>query len=84
MTGVQTCALPIFALGQPGPSGLSLSVEPTALIENIYVAPTTPDWLHCLVVSLLDHYGLNIPVLRSDLLDAPKYFVVPDWAARGA
>lgn len=32
----------LVALDQPGPSGLSIAVDVTQLIERVYVAPTTP------------------------------------------
>lgn len=70
----------LVALDQAGPTGLTLPLDLALLIDNVYVAPTTPDWLYDLVVSLLAKYELDIPVLRSRLLDSPKYFVVPDWA----
>ena len=72
----------LISVDPTGLTGLSLPVDLSQLVENVYVAPTTPDWLYDLLVSLLVRYGLAVPVLRSGLLNAPKYFVVPEWAAR--
>jgi hypothetical protein len=69
----------LIALDAAGPAGLTLPVELESLIENVYVAPTTPDWLRGLVTSLLAKYEVDVPVLRSDLMDSPRYLIVPEW-----
>ena len=69
----------LIFLDQAGPTGLALPVDLTHLLEKVYVAPTTPNWLYDLLLALLRRYGLAVPVIRSDLLNAPRYLVVPEW-----
>jgi hypothetical protein len=54
-------------------NGLYVSVELNDLIERIYVASTAPEWFHELINSLVTRFGLNKPVLQSDLAATPLY-----------
>jgi len=42
------------------------------LLENIYLAPNTENWIYELTRSVLDRFGINVPVQRS-ILDAEPY-----------
>jgi len=53
--------------------GLYVPVDLDILIENIYLAPTSPKWLFDLVESVTEKYGLNKDVLQSSLDDKPVY-----------
>ena len=65
-----------------GPSGFALPVKLGALIENVYVAPTTPDWLYKLVMSLLAKFQFQLTVHRSTLADSPEYLASAAWPSR--
>jgi hypothetical protein len=69
----------LLAMGEPNPQGFPIKINPQILIENIYVAPTTPDWVLNLVISILNRYQLEITPARSELADEPKYFTPPRW-----
>ena len=70
----------LIALQPPGPLGIVVPVDLAVLIECIFVAPTTPNWLLDLVKSLVSKFSVVAPVVRSELLNAPDYFQVPAWA----
>ena len=70
----------LVALQQPGPLGIAAPVNLEVLIENIYVAPTTPNWLLDLIKSLIAKFYIGAPIVRSELLNPPDYFHVPAWA----
>ena len=53
--------------------GREVRVELETLIENIYVAPTAPDWFGELVERVSRKYGLEKPVIRSVLDQKPVY-----------
>ena len=53
--------------------GISVPVDLQKLIQNIYVAPTSPKWFVELVKSITRKYGLNKPVLQSALDSKPVY-----------
>ena len=53
--------------------GLYVPVDLDVLIENIYLAPTSPKWLFDLVESVTEKYRLNKDVLQSSLDDKPVY-----------
>lgn len=54
-------------------TGKSLNVDIENLIEQIYVAPTSPEWFFNLTKKMLDRYGLNKPVQRSSLDNDPVF-----------
>lgn len=47
----------------------SITVDPSQLIESVYISPTSEPWLVAPVKDLLNKFGLNVPVTRSDLYD---------------
>jgi hypothetical protein len=53
--------------------GLYIPVDLKILVENIYLAPSSPKWLYNLVVSITEKYELNKPVLQSKLDEKPIY-----------
>ena len=53
--------------------GIDVSVNLDALIDKIYLAPTSPKWLHELVYSVTAKYGLNKEIHQSILDDVPSY-----------
>jgi hypothetical protein len=53
--------------------GKYLSVDLPTLIERVYVAPQSSDWLLELVESLVVKYELEVPVVRSTLGTDPVY-----------
>jgi hypothetical protein len=70
----------LVSLQPPGPTGIHVPVQVQDLIEKVYVAPTTPDWMFELIKSLLIRYELDIEVVRSELDQGPKYMALPQWA----
>jgi hypothetical protein len=73
----------LLSLHDPSPKGFSLQVDLSALIEAVYVAPTTPSWILELARKVLPRYSVAVEVKRSSLQDAPNYYQLPEWA-RGA
>jgi len=53
--------------------GLSVPVDLDALIEKIFVAPTSPEWIHDLLTKVVTRYGLNKKVEKSILEQGPLY-----------
>jgi hypothetical protein len=53
--------------------GLYVPVELKALIEGVYVSPTSPPWFLEVVNSLLDVYDLPIRAQRSTLVGDPWF-----------
>jgi hypothetical protein len=53
--------------------GLNIPVNLGLLIEQVFVAPTSPDWFHQLVKSVLVKYGLPREVVRSNLDHDPVW-----------
>jgi hypothetical protein len=43
------------------------NIDIETLIETIYVSPTAPSWFHKLIVSILNRYKLDKPVIHSKL-----------------
>jgi hypothetical protein len=57
----------------PLPNGVLKPIPLDELIEEIYVAPSAPEWLQKLVKNVITIYGLNKPVLRSSLDVGPLF-----------
>ncbi|MFC1917934.1 hypothetical protein ACFLXH_04700 [Chloroflexota bacterium] len=57
----------------PSQDGISVPVDLGKLIQNIYVAPTSPKWFVELVKSVSKKYGLAKPVIQSELDKKPAY-----------
>lgn len=53
--------------------GVKIKVDIEQLIENIYVAPSAPDWFSDLVSAIVQHYGYNFNVVRSKLDGRPLF-----------
>ena len=56
-----------------GPSGLTIEVELSSLIERIYVNPTAAPWFAKLVEDVTAKCGFSFPVAQSALSTAPLY-----------
>jgi hypothetical protein len=54
-------------------SGIYFPVDPLILIENIFAAPNSPIWFYELIEKTIKQYDLNVPVVRSVLLQPPTY-----------
>lgn len=53
--------------------GLMIKVDVEHLIERVYVAPSTPNWLADLTRSVIQRYGCNFEVMPSRLDDRPVF-----------
>ena len=53
--------------------GEYFDVDLSLLIQEVLVSPYTPDWLLELVRSVAMRYGLNVPVVKSSLVDEPMW-----------
>lgn len=53
--------------------GIAISIDLDELVEEVFVAPTTPIWFQDLIGDVLRRYGLDKPVTRSDLEASPLY-----------
>jgi hypothetical protein len=47
--------------------GIYVDVDLNALIERIYVAPTTEPWINDLLISITQKYGIDKPIKQSSL-----------------
>jgi hypothetical protein len=68
-TPPQTTKLP----PDPVPSGISLDVDIDLLIEDVFVAPRTEDWVRDAIQSILENFGLNRIVQDSSLSGSPVF-----------
>ena len=55
------------------PHGHSISIDLNQFIEEVYVAPHSPDWVHKIVGDLVKRYGLDKKVTKSSLSKDPVY-----------
>jgi hypothetical protein len=53
--------------------GLKLRVDLECLIENIYIAPSAPDWFSGLVSAVVQRYGYSFSVVHSKLNEQPVF-----------
>ena len=53
--------------------GKLIPVDLDTLIENVYVSPTAAPWLVALVKNVMHQYGMDKPVLYSQLNDKPVF-----------
>lgn len=51
--------------------GHRVEVELSKLIEEIRIAPTAPDWFKNIVLTLMQKFGLDKPVINSELDENP-------------
>jgi hypothetical protein len=54
-------------------TGIKIQVDLERLIENIYVAPTAPNWLTELAEQLTKRFGFSFKVAQSKLADEPLF-----------
>ena len=60
-------------MGSRPRKGVSVAVNVECLIDAVYIAPTSPDWIAKAVQGVLNRYGLDRKVHLSDLLKPPSY-----------
>ena len=61
-------------LPQPAfPVGMTVPVDLDKLIDRMYLAPTSPKWLHELIESVLSKYNLKSKVCQTSLSDRPSF-----------
>ena len=53
--------------------GIKIKVDIDRLIENIYVAPSSPSWFHDIVRAVIDRYEFDFPVVHSKLNEQPMF-----------
>lgn len=53
--------------------GLGYEVNPTDLIHEVVISPHAPSWLAGLVRSVIERYGLNVPVSDSKIHGSPRW-----------
>ena len=65
---------PRFFDGEPlGECGLDISVDTDRLIENVYLAPTTPQWQADVIQAVLDRFNVKRRVRHSSLAADPVF-----------
>lgn len=57
----------------PFADGIFVSVDIDKLIENVYIAPTAPDWFVDIVKAVSQRFGYSFEIVRSSLDDDPIY-----------
>ncbi|MDH3311594.1 MAG: hypothetical protein OEM28_00410 [Nitrosopumilus sp.] len=62
-----------ISIDVPESVGINIPIEIHDLIEDIYIAPTSPEWFYKLVNSILDKYELQKKVIFSKLSEKPMY-----------
>jgi hypothetical protein len=55
------------------PNGLIVPVEPAKIIKSVYVSPSAAPPVHEVVGGLLQTYGVDVPVLQSDVNAPPPF-----------
>jgi hypothetical protein len=63
---------PTFVSLEP-PNGIALAIDATLLIEDVFAAPETPDWIRDALQSVLDRFNLNRNVRRSSMSESPRF-----------
>lgn len=53
--------------------GVSIPIDLDALIENVYVAPTSPEWFLEAVNAMITKFGRNQTAIKSSIARKPKY-----------
>ena len=66
-------ALDERATAEPIAGGISVDVDLTMLVENVFIAPGAPSWFHALVATVIKDYGFNFALHQSDLYSASLY-----------
>lgn len=54
-------------------SGRNVCIDIPAVVQNVYVAPTSPAWFRELVVNVIARYKLSIPVAPSAIDEPPTF-----------
>lgn len=62
-----------FERGHDVPPGILIPVSLGSLVEEIRVAPSAPGWFRALVVSVVERFGLKVPVKQSAMDAEPLH-----------
>lgn len=54
-------------------NSVAVDISPSQLIKSVYVSPTAPRWFGELVEKVACRYGLEVPVIHSDLYNRPVF-----------
>jgi len=57
----------------PSINGCHIKSDLNQLIENIYLSPTTPQWIKLLLEALLSKYKITAEVIQSEVIKKPKF-----------
>lgn len=58
----------------PGnPPGIKVNIDLNYLIENIYISPSSPEWIRNVVDKTIKRLGFNFNVIQSDINKTPIY-----------
>jgi len=63
--------VPFFSVDTPLTKAVPIDVS--VLVQNVFVAPTAPNWFKDVVVGLCGKYHLQVPVHKSELDAKPIY-----------
>ena len=58
----------------PDRHGLSVPIDVSKLVDEVYVSPTSGTWFNDLIQSMIEKLGYDIKVRKSNLADAPPQF----------
>jgi hypothetical protein len=64
---------PVVDWDRPSPPGVSVPTDIPALIDEVRVTPDAPSWFVDVVKDVTGRYGLDYPVLQSELGGEPVY-----------
>ena len=53
--------------------GKGVPIELATLIDKVYLAPNSPEWMYHLVKSVMERYGLNKEVVHSSIDNKPSF-----------
>ena len=53
--------------------GLAIPIEIDTLIDCVYISPYAPKWFEEVVLSVIEKYGLSVPVRYSEMTKRPFY-----------
>lgn len=53
--------------------GLSITININSLMDCLFISPYTPKWFEDVIYSVVEKYGLHIPVVHSDMAQRTFY-----------
>ncbi len=63
----------VMTAGDPEQKGINVEVNLNQLIEQVYVAPDSPDWFKILTEKIRLRFGLRAEVIKSQIFERPLY-----------